>query len=95
MIARILAALVLLGFAVNAFWSNALGTGYSTGIVLLFLAAIVWFAWDMMREGWVARRTTKKGGAPIMQWDAVMDMKGMFSTFRPRRPRHQNSEEPR
>jgi hypothetical protein len=89
MIIRILATLIMLGFAVNAFWSNEFDMGYSVGVAFLLLAAVVWFAWNTMREGWSQGRSTKKGGdnVPIMQWDGVMDMRGMFNAFRPRRPR--------
>jgi RsiW-degrading membrane proteinase PrsW (M82 family) len=89
MIARILTTLIIFGLAVNAFWSNAFGEGHlfnPFGILFLFLAAIVWFAWDTITEAF--KSVTGESYIPILRMGAKI-ISGMTG---PTRKRHHSDE---
>lgn len=90
MIARILATLIVFGLAANAFWSNAIGAGRffnPFGIFFLLLAAIVWFAWDTIREAFKSVRD--ESTIPILRMGAKI-ISGMTSP----KPKQHHSDEP-
>ena len=66
MIGRLSAVIVMLLFAVVAFWGNALNAGYWTnpfGYLFLFLAVVIWFKWAVIQSSFDAA----KGGDPIIR----------------------------
>jgi protein-S-isoprenylcysteine O-methyltransferase Ste14 len=88
MIARIVVTLIMLGFAVNAFWSNAFDAGHlfnPFGIVFLCLTAVVWFAWNTIRESWSQKIASEKA--------AMMDVKGMLDALSAGRPRRTRADQ--
>jgi hypothetical protein len=49
----------LLLLAFGAFWANAFGAGYLTnpfGILFVFFAAVAWFKWESIRDGFDAAK---------------------------------------
>jgi hypothetical protein len=53
MIARLLVTIITALLAFYAFWGNALGAGRVLnpfGILFLFLAVLIWFKWETIRE---------------------------------------------
>jgi uncharacterized membrane protein YbhN (UPF0104 family) len=59
MIARLIVTIILLLLAFGAFWANALGAGYLTnpfGILFVFFAAVAWFKWESIRDGFDAAK---------------------------------------
>jgi hypothetical protein len=63
MIGRMTATAILLLLAFYAFWDNALGAGRINpfGILFLFLAAVVWLSWEIIREAF----STAKGESQL------------------------------
>ena len=54
MITRVLATLVVVALGIYAFWGDAMGQGHVLnpfGILFLLLAALIWFGWGPIREG--------------------------------------------
>jgi len=68
-------ALAILG--IYAFWSDALGAGHVLnpfGIMFLLLAALVWFAWQTIREAF--RSVKDESNVPIIRMGSTI-IKGM------------------
>ena len=53
MIGRLIATAILLLLAFYAYWGNALGAGRIDpfSILCLLLAAVAWFKWEIIRDG--------------------------------------------
>src|SRR5215468_7337506 len=54
MITRVLATFVVVAFGIYAFWGDAMGQGHVLnpfGILFLLLAALIWFGWGPICEG--------------------------------------------
>ena len=85
MIARLLATVImlLLAFAA-AFW------GYSLGFALMFLfvAAVTWFKWEIIRDGFAAAKAESQ--MPIIRLSANM-IGGLANMFRGERRRGRRS----
>jgi hypothetical protein len=82
MIGKRIATTILLLLALNAFWGNALGAGYLInpfGILFLFLAAVTWFKWEAIREGF--RAAKDESNIPIIRLNSKV-IGGMFSMRR-------------
>jgi hypothetical protein len=82
MIGKLIATTVLLLLALYAFWGNALGAGYLInpfGILFLFLAAVTWFKWEAIREGF--RAAKDESNIPIIRLNSKV-IGGMFSMRR-------------
>lgn len=59
MLVRILVTALVVVLAFGAFWGNALDAGYILnpfGILFLFLAAIIWFMWEPLRDGFITAK---------------------------------------
>ena len=79
MIGKLIATTILLLLAFYAFWGDALGTGYLInpfGIVFLVLAAVIWFKWEAVREGF--RSAKDESYIPIIRLNSNI-IGGMFS----------------
>ena len=66
MITRIVATAIVLILAFGAFWWDAMGVGRILnpfGILFLFIAAIVWFKWDLVRDAFGT--ANNESGPPI------------------------------
>ncbi|MGH7111674.1 MAG: hypothetical protein ACREFK_14750 [Stellaceae bacterium] len=89
MISRIFVTLVMFFLAIYAFWSGAFGEGHvfnPFGILFLGLTAIIWFAWETVRD---AFRTAKnESDIPIIRMGFPI-IKGMM---RPPRDHHRSDE---
>jgi hypothetical protein len=86
MIGRVFATAATFGLAVVAFWSGALGGGHianPVGIMLLFAAAVAWFAWPTIREGFKAARD--ESDLPVIRL-AGSALAGLRSMMRGREP---------
>ena len=85
MVARISATAAALLLAFNAFWGDALGAGHVLnpfGILFLLLAALIWFAWNPLREGFTSAKD--ESDIPIIRLGPAI-IGGLSRTFRPRR----------
>jgi hypothetical protein len=56
MIGRLMATAILLLLAFYAFWDDVLGAGRLFGILFLFFAAVAWFKWETVRDGFSAAK---------------------------------------
>jgi hypothetical protein len=87
MIGKLIATTILLLLAFYAFWGDALGAGYlfnPFGILFLLLAAVTWFKWEAIREGF--RSAKDESNIPIIRLASKI-IGGMSSMLRapPRR----------
>ena len=90
MIARISTTLIMFGLAIDAFWSNALGAGHffnPFGILFLFVAALVWFAWKPISDAF--KSVKDESDIPIIRMGSKI-IAGMASPSQKRR----HSDEP-
>jgi hypothetical protein len=86
---KILTTLIILGLGVTAFWSDALGGGLffnPVGILFLFLAALMWFAWGPINNAF--KSVKDESNIPILR----MGSKIIGGMARPPKTRH--SDEP-
>jgi hypothetical protein len=91
MIGKLVATTILLLLALYAFWGNALGAGYLInpfGILFLFLAAVTWFKWEAVKEGF--RSAKDESNIPIIRLNSKV-IGGMFSMRRAPRQRRSSS----
>jgi len=65
MIGRSIATAITLLLAFGAVFSDALGIGYPTGALLLICAALTWFYWDTISEGF--RSAKDESNVPILR----------------------------
>jgi hypothetical protein len=56
MIGRLMMTAILLLLAFYALWDDVLGAGYLFGILFLFFAAMAWFKWEAIRDGFSAAK---------------------------------------
>ena len=79
MIGKLTATTILSLLAFYAFWGDALGTGYLInpfGIIVLLLAAVIWFKWEAVREAF----RPAKDESNTSTIDAIAgQLAGMFS----------------
>ena len=68
MIGRSIATAIVLLLAFGAVFSNPLGIGYPTGALLLICAALAWFYWDTISEGF--RSARDESNVPIIRMGA-------------------------
>ena len=68
MLSRLIATAIILLLALGAVFSDALGIGYSTGALLLICAALTWFYWDTISEGF--RSARGESNLPILRMGA-------------------------
>jgi hypothetical protein len=68
MIGRSIATATMLLLAFGAVFSDALGIGYPTGGLLLIGAALTWFYWDTISEGF--RSAKDESNVPILRMGA-------------------------
>ena len=90
MIAQISTTLIMFGLAIDAFWSNALGAGHffnPFGVLFLFVAALVWFAWKPISEAF--KSVKDESDIPIIRMGSKI-IAGMANP--PQKRRH--SDEP-
>jgi len=84
MVARVLVTAIPLLLALYGFWGDILGAGHVLnpfGVLFLLLGALVWFAWEPIREGfWAAKNESE---IPISRLGATI-IRGM-RRVRPRR----------
>jgi len=93
MIGKLIATTILLLLAFYAFWGNALGAGYLLnpfGILFLFLAAVTWFKWEAVREGF--RSAKDESNIPIIRLSSKI-IGGMGSMLRAPPRRRSSSNE--
>jgi hypothetical protein len=85
MIGRLIATAILLLAAFYAFWENVLGAGLFFGILFLFFAAVAWFKWEVVRDGFSAAKGESQ--LPIIRLGSKI-IGGMQTSLRgpPRRP---------
>ena len=88
MIVRSLATGFLLLLAVGAVYSDPLGIGYQTGILLVLVAALAWFQWDVISAGFRAARD--ESNIPILRMGAKA-IGGLASLMHGSSPRHRSS----
>ncbi len=68
MICRSLVTALFLLLAFAAAYGNVLGIGYPTGLLFLCFAALIWFQWDVISEGFRAARD--ESSVPIIRMGA-------------------------
>ena len=84
MLARVLVTAIALLLALYGFWGDILGAGHILnpfGVLFLLLAALVWFAWEPIRDGFLAAKNESE--IPISRLGAAI-IRGMRRA-RPRR----------
>ena len=84
---RTLTTAVMLLLAFGAVYSNALGIGYPTGLLLLVCAVLVWFQWDAISEGF--RSAKDESNVPIIRLGSKII--GGIEFLRHGSPRHRSS----
>src|SRR5262249_49163755 len=89
MIARMFATTIATLLGIYAFWADVLGAGHFLnpfGILFLFLAGLIWFAWEPIRDGF--RSAKNESELPISRLGStiVKGMLGMGRREHPRRP---------
>jgi hypothetical protein len=80
MIAKVITTAILLLLAFYAFWGNALDAGRINpfGILLLFIAAVTWRKWEVIRDGF---STTRSESQPLVGlWGRAIN--GIQTTLR-------------
>jgi hypothetical protein len=84
MMGRLIATATLLLLAFYAVWENVLGAGLFYGILFLFFAAVTWFKWEAVRDGFSAAKDESQ--LPIIRLGSKI-IGGMQTSFRgpPRR----------
>jgi hypothetical protein len=85
MLLRICVTMALAILGIYAFWSDALGGGHvlnPIGVMFLLLAALVWFAWQTIREAF--RSVKDESNVPIIRMGSTI-IKGMQDGKRDRR----------
>ena len=88
MVTRIVVTALVLLLAFGAFWGNALGAGYvlnPVGILLLFLAGLIWFMWGPLRDAFITAK--EESNIPIIRLGSAI-IRGL----RPRSRQHRTSE---
>jgi hypothetical protein len=78
---RVITTVILLMLALYAFWGNALDAGAVNpfGILFLFFAAMAWFKWAIIRDGFAVAKGESQ--TPIIRLSANM-IGGMANMFR-------------
>src|SRR5215831_8186533 len=99
MVARIVATGVLLGLAGGAFLGAAPVPASPLnpfGILLLTIAGVIWFAWDVIREGFSYGAGSGQDGAqvPLLARFGPVFIKGITSGWRPADPHRRSSDTP-
>ena len=87
MVTRIVVTALVLLLAFGAFWGNALGAGYvlnPVGILLLFLAGLIWFMWEPLRDAFITAK--EESNIPIIRLGLAI-IRGL----RPRSRQHRTS----
>jgi hypothetical protein len=97
MIARLLATAVALLLAAGAFFGAAPTPASPLnpfGILFLTIAGIIWFAWDVIREGFAYGAGSGRDGAqvPLLARFGPVFIKGITNTWRTTYPRRRSSE---
>jgi uncharacterized membrane protein YbhN (UPF0104 family) len=90
MATRIFVTAFVLLLALGAFWGNALDAGHFLnpfGILLLFLAGIVWWMWEPLRDGFISARN--ESDIPIIRLGSAI-IRGLSRA--PRRQRASGSD---
>jgi hypothetical protein len=87
MVGRSIATAIMLLLAFGAVFSNALGIGYPTAVLLLICAALTWFYWDAISDGF--RSARNESGVPIIRMGAKII--GGMEFLRHGAPRHRSS----
>jgi hypothetical protein len=85
MTGRLVATTIILLLAFGSVVSDPLGLGYPTAVLLLICAALAWFYWDTISEGF--RSAKDESNVPILRMGAkVIGGMGSFLHGSPRRP---------
>src|SRR5215470_2690729 len=82
MITRVLATFVVVALGIYAFWGDAMGQGHVLnpfGILFLLLAALIWFGWGPICEGF--KSTKDESDIPISRLGSTI-IKGMIGLKR-------------
>ena len=77
MITRVLVTFVAAALGIYAFWGDAMGQGHVLnpfGILFLLLAALIWFRWGPIREGF--KSVKDESDIPISRLGSTI-IKGM------------------
>jgi len=88
-IIRVIATVVMIALGIYAFWGDAMGQGRALnpfGILFLFLAGLVWFGWEIIRDGFKSAKDESE--MPILRLGSTI-IKGMGSSTR-REPRRRS-----
>ena len=90
MVSRVFATIVLAGLGIYAFWGDVLDGGHVLnpfGVLFLLLAALTWFAWGPIREGF--KSVKNESDLPISRLGStiIRGMKVSRRGERPHRPR--------
>ena len=87
MVIRVFTTIVLAVLGIYAFWGDALGGGHvlnPSGILFLLLAALTWFVWEPIREGFKSAKS--ESDIPIAARLGSTIVKGMKVSRRGERP---------
>ena len=90
MVARVSATAAAAALGIYACWANIFDAGHVLnpfGIMFLLLAALVWFAWEPIREGF--RSAKNESDIPISRLGSTI-IRGM-SSARGQRPRRRSA----
>ena len=90
MIGRLLATASMLALALGAVCGDVLGIGYPTGLLFVLLAALAWFQWDAVREGFGAAKD--ESNIPIVRLGAKII--GGMEFLRRGSPRRRSTSSP-
>jgi hypothetical protein len=90
MVIRVFSTIVLAGLGIYAFWGDILGGGHVLnpfGIIFLLVAALTWFGWGPIREGF--KSVKDESDIPISRLGStiIRGMEGLRRGERPHRPR--------
>ncbi|HXJ85094.1 MAG TPA: hypothetical protein VMS64_41180 [Candidatus Methylomirabilis sp.] len=91
MTTRICATSILVLLGVYAFWGDAVGFGHVLnpfGLLFFLLAALVWFGWDPISEGFESVKN--ESDLPILRLGSTI-IKGMGHLARREHPRRPGS----
>jgi hypothetical protein len=84
MMGRSIATAIILLLAFGAVFSDPLGSGYPTSALLLVCAALAWFHWDTISEGF--RSAKDESNVPIVRMGAkIIGGMGFLRHGSPRR----------
>jgi hypothetical protein len=88
MIGRSLVTALFVLLALGAVYTDPMSIGYQTGLLLLLFAALAWFQWDIISEGF--RSARNESNVPIIRMGAKA-LSGLGSLMHGSSPRRSSS----